>query len=145
MEDIIIETKLNFLYVVFFLFICVVGYSFAGQGDNSMEKLAWGFGRSKNHEQAILDSKPFEILNKYDGIAMGNKTDNKVYLTFDSGYEAGFTEDILKTLKKTNVKATFFITAHYLNSAEDNVKKILEDGHILGNHTPSRLMSGVLA
>lgn len=69
------------------------------------------------------------------GIALGNKDSNKIYLTFDSGYEAGFTEDILATLRKTNVKATFFITAHYLNTAEDLVKKMIEDGHIVGNHT----------
>ena len=106
-----------------------------GQGDISKEKHAWGFGRGKEHSQAILDSKSFSALNKYGGIAMGNKDSNKIYLTFDSGYEAGYTEDILATLKKTNVKATFFITAHYLNTAEDLVKKMIEEGHTVGNHT----------
>ena len=47
----------------------------------------------------------------------------------------GFTEDILSVLKKTNVKATFFITAHYLNTSEDLVKKMILDGHEVGNHT----------
>ena len=106
-----------------------------GQGDNYKEKFAWGFGRGLDHAQAVLDSKPFETLKKYNGIAMGNKNSNKIYLTFDSGYEAGFTEDILATLKKTNVKATFFITAHYLNTAEDLVKKMIDEGHEVGNHT----------
>lgn len=128
------NSKFKFLYIVFFLCICLIGYSFAS-GDSSKEKLAWGFGRGKDHSQAILDKKPFEILNQYNGIAMGNKNSNKIYLTFDSGFEAGFTEDILKTLKKTNVKAAFFITAHYLNTSEDLVKKIIEEGHIIGNHT----------
>lgn len=129
------ETKLRFLYVVFFVCVCLIGYSFAGQGDNSKEKFAWGFGRGQNHEQPVLDSKPYNALIKYGGIALGNKETNKIYLTFDSGYEAGYTEDILATLKKTNVKATFFITAHYLNSSEDLVKKMIEEGHEIGNHT----------
>lgn len=111
-----------------------------GQGNNSKEKYAWGFGRGKDHEQAVLDSKPLQALNKYSGIAMGNKNSNKIYLTFDSGYEDGYTEDILATLKKTNVKATFFITAHYLNTAEDLVKKMIEEGHEVGNQLPPSQM-----
>lgn len=69
------------------------------------------------------------------GIAIGNKDSNKIYLTFDSGYEAGYTEKILETLKKNNVTATFFITAHYLNTAEDLVMQMIKDGHTVGNHT----------
>ena len=106
-----------------------------GQGDFSKEKYAWGFGRGKDHSQAVLDSKPMAALNKYNGIAMGNKESKKIYLTFDSGYEAGYTEDILAILKKTNVKAAFFITAHYLNTSEELVKKMISEGHIVGNHT----------
>lgn len=66
---------------------------------------------------------------------MGNKNSKKIYLTFDSGYEAGYTQNILDTLKKSNVKATFFITAHYLNTAEDLVMQMIKDGHEVGNHT----------
>ena len=95
----------------------------------STSKFAWGFKRGENHEQPILDSKPLKILNQYDGIAMGNKDSKKIYLTFDAGFEGGYTEKILQTLEKTNVKATFFITAHYLNTAEDLVKKMVEGGH----------------
>ena len=46
---------------------------------------------------------------------MGNNSDKYIYLTFDEGYEAGYTQQILATLKNNNVTATFFITAHYLN------------------------------
>ena len=99
------------------------------------KKIGWGIKRNDNHEQPDLGANNKKLLEEYDGIAMGNKDSNKIYLTFDSGYEAGYTEDILATLKKTNVKATFFITAHYLNTAEDLVKKMIEDGHIVGNHT----------
>ena len=66
---------------------------------------------------------------------MGNKQNKYVYLTFDEGYEAGYTEKILEVLKNNQVKACFFITAHYLNTQSDLVKQMLEQGHIVGNHT----------
>ena len=72
---------------------------------------------------------------------MGNKKKKYIYLTFDEGYEAGYTEQILDVLKENDVKATFFITAHYLNTAEDLVKRMIDEGHIVGNHTPIFLMS----
>ena len=66
---------------------------------------------------------------------MGNKEKKYVYLTFDEGYEAGYTERILETLKENEITATFFITAHYLNTQEELVKKMIENGNIVGNHT----------
>ena len=128
------KNDFKYLYVTVLVFICLIGYSFAEQGENSKEKFAWGFSRGIEHAQPNLDKKAFKVLKNYDGIAMGNKDSNKIYLTFDSGYEAGYTENILAILKKTNIKATFFITAHYLNTAEDLVKKMIDEGHIVGNH-----------
>ncbi len=66
---------------------------------------------------------------------MGNSEKKYVYLTFDEGYEAGYTERILQVLKENDVKATFFITAHYVNTQEDIVKEMINDGHMIGNHT----------
>ena len=66
---------------------------------------------------------------------MGNSEDKYVYLTFDNGYEAGYTAKILDVLKENNVPATFFITAHYVNTATDLVKRMVGEGHIIGNHT----------
>ena len=80
-------------------------------------------------------------MEKYDGIYIGNEEKKYIYLTFDEGYEAGYTEQILDVLKENDVKATFFITAHYLNTAEDLVKRMIDEGHIVGNHTPIFLMS----
>ena len=65
----------------------------------------------------------------------GNNEYKNIYLTFDLGYEAGYTSTILDSLKEKNVKGTFFITAHYLNTAEDLVKRMIDEGHIVGNHT----------
>ena len=66
---------------------------------------------------------------------MGNKESKNIYLTFDLGYEAGYTEKILDVLKENDVKACFFITAHYFNTHSELVKRMIEEGHDVGNHT----------
>lgn len=101
----------------------------------SNKKIGWGIKRAENHEQPDLGSNNLKLLQEYDGIAIGNSEDKFVYLTFDNGYEAGYTAKILDTLKENNVKATFFITAHYLNTAPELVQRMINDGHIIGNHT----------
>ena len=103
-------------------------------------KISWGLKRKDNHEQPELGNKNMDILNKYQGIALGNKDSKVVYLTFDEGYEAGYTNNILDTLKDNNVKAAFFITGHYLNTQEQLVKRMIDEGHIVGNQFPYLLM-----
>lgn len=97
--------------------------------------IGWGIKRNDNHEQPDVGTKNKEILDKYQGIYMGNKDKKYIYLTFDLGYEAGYTEKILEILKQNEVKATFFITAHYLNTQTELVKRMIDEGHIVGNHT----------
>lgn len=98
-------------------------------------KIEWGIKREDNHMQPDLGKRNRELIEKYDGYAMGNEKDKYIYLTFDLGYEAGYTENILDTLKNNNVSATFFITAHYANTAADIVQRMVNEGHIIGNHT----------
>lgn len=101
----------------------------------SNKKIGWGIKRNDNHEQPDLGASNRSLIEKYNGIAIGNNEDKKVYLTFDEGYEAGYTTQILDILKENDVKATFFITAHYVNSQPDLVKRMIDEGHIIGNHT----------
>ena len=101
----------------------------------SNKKIEWGIKRNDNHEQPDLGSVNKRIIDEQNGIAMGNKEYKKVYLTFDNGYEAGYTQKILDTLKNNNVTATFFITAHYVNTSGDLVKSMIDNGNIIGNHT----------
>ena len=109
---------------------------------NMNTKICFGLKRGENHERPDLGKKNMELFNKYGVLAIGNENSKNIYITFDLGYEAGYTESILDTLKSNNVKATFFITAHYLNTNTDLVKQMIEEGHIVGNHTPKFLMSG---
>ena len=67
----------------------------------SNTKIEWGIQRKNNHEQP------------------------------DLGYEAGHTEKILDALKENNVQAAFFITAHYVNTAGDLVKRMIDENHVV--------------
>lgn len=98
-------------------------------------KIGWGIKRNDNHEQPDLGKKNKELMDKYNGICMGNKEKPYIYITFDLGYEAGYTEKILEVMKQNEVKGVFFITAHYLNTQPDLVKRMIDEGHTVGNHT----------
>lgn len=94
----------------------------------------WGLGFGKEGEQPTGNVSK-EELKKYDAYYIGNADEKTIYLTFDCGYENGNTEKILDALKKHNAKATFFVVGHYLESAPDLVKRMVEEGHTVGNHT----------
>ena len=106
------------------------------------KKIGWEIKRENNHMQPDVGSKNKEILDKYNGYCLGSNISKKVYLTYDKWYEAGYTEKILEFLKQNDVKACFFITAHYVNTKPELVEKMIEEGHIIGNHTVNCLMSG---
>lgn len=76
-----------------------------------------------------------EELEKYDAYFVGEGEEKVIYLTFDAGYENGNTEPILDALKKHQAPATFFVVGHYLESAPELVKRMVEEGHCVGNHT----------
>lgn len=101
----------------------------------SNELIGWGIKRNNNHEQPDVGSKNKKLIDEANGICLGNKEKKIIYITFDNGYEAGYTGEILDVLKNNNVTATFFITAHYLNTQPDLVKRMVDEGHIVGNHT----------
>lgn len=101
----------------------------------SNKKIGWGIKRNDNNEQPDVGRQNKVVLEQNGGICLGSNEKKVIYLTFDEGYEAGYTSKILEVLKQNNVKATFFITAHYLNTEEELVKQMLEEGHIVGNHT----------
>ena len=130
------EKIIRHSFVFGLLLACIFQFSLYSQATTLKNDLiAWGFKRGENHEQANLDSNADRIIRNYDGISMGNREISNIYLTFDCGYQAGYTESILNVLEKYNVNAAFFITGHYLNSATDLVKRMIEEGHIVGNHT----------
>ncbi|MBQ2800537.1 MAG: polysaccharide deacetylase family protein [Lachnospiraceae bacterium] len=95
----------------------------------------WGLGGyGENGEKPTGNVSP-EELKKYDAYYISEGEDKVIYLTFDAGYENGNTEPILDALKKHNVSATFFVVGHYLESSPDLIKRMVEEGHTVGNHT----------
>ena len=74
-------------------------------------------------------------LAQYDAAYIGDTTQKVLYLTFDAGYENGCTEKILDTLKKHEVKAAFFLVGNYIEKNADLVRRMVAEGHTVGNHT----------
>ncbi|MDE7242606.1 MAG: delta-lactam-biosynthetic de-N-acetylase [Oscillospiraceae bacterium] len=74
-------------------------------------------------------------LAKYDAYYLGDTSKKVIYLTFDCGYENGCTEQILDVLKKHNAPGAFFVVGHMIESAPEIVKRMAEEGHVVGNHT----------
>ncbi len=76
-----------------------------------------------------------DVLEKYQAYYMGNPEDKVLYLTFDCGYENGNTDAILTALKAHDVKATFFVTGHFVETEAELLKRMVENGHTVGNHS----------
>jgi peptidoglycan-N-acetylmuramic acid deacetylase len=94
----------------------------------------WGLGFQEPGKPPVGNATP-AYLKQFNAFYLGNTSEKKLYLTFDAGYEAGYTPKILDTLKKHKVKATFFVVGNYLNTSPDLVKRMVADGHTVGNHT----------
>ena len=101
----------------------------------SAEKLGWGPGGpvdELNRSQGALAYQ--DKYGKYDADFIGQNS-KKIYLTFDQGYENGYTAPILDTLKEKEVPAVFFLTGHYVNTQPELIQRMIDEGHILGNHS----------
>ena len=96
---------------------------------------AWGFVRKPNGAQPEFHGPYTKVLNDYEGIYVGNKNEPIIYLTFDEGYENGYTGSILDTLREKDVTAVFFVTMPYVKQNPDLIKRMIDEGHIVGNHT----------
>ena len=128
----------GFVFCMVFVFSMMININEIAVKTNvniNNEKIEWGIKRNNNNMQPDIGKLNKELIEKYNGIALGNNEEKNIYLTFDLGYEAGYTEKILDALKENNVQGTFFITAHYANTASDIVKRMIDEGHIIGNHT----------
>jgi peptidoglycan-N-acetylmuramic acid deacetylase len=101
----------------------------------SNEKIAWWFKPNKSHVTPEINLKLNFDLNKYDAHYVGDNSKKVLYLTFDEGYENGYTPKILDILKANDVKAIFFVTSPYVKDNPDIIKRMVEEGHIVGNHT----------
>lgn len=96
----------------------------------------WGLSFQQEGQPPIANATA-EYLAQFDGIYCVPTEEKILYLTFDAGFENGNTEKILDALKKHGVKATFFLVGNYLETQPDLVRRMVQEGHTVGNHTYS--------
>jgi peptidoglycan-N-acetylmuramic acid deacetylase len=100
----------------------------------ALETGSWGLS-FRTEGAAPMGTAGSAQLQKYDAVYLGDTTKKVIYLTFDAGYENGCTEKILDALKKHNAPAAFFLVGNYLEQNSDLVRRMVDEGHIVGNHT----------
>ena len=101
---------------------------------SAMPTGSWGLS-FRQEGAAPIGSAGVDELRNYRAVYLGDTSEKVIYLTFDAGYENGFTEKILDVLKKHNAPAAFFLVGNYLSTQPDLVRRMVADGHIVGNHT----------
>ena len=114
----------------------VLALAFAGHLllNNVMSTASWGL--SFRQEGAAPQGPASSAqLQRYNAAYLGNTEEKVLYLTFDAGYENGCTAKILDILKKHNVPAAFFLVGNYMERNADLVRRMVAEGHIVGNHT----------
>ena len=95
---------------------------------------SWGLS-FRQEGSAPVGTAGMEQLRQYDAAYLGDTREKVLYLTFDARYEDGCTEQVLDTLKKHQVRAAFFLVGNYIERNADLVRRMVEEGHIVGNHT----------
>ena len=95
---------------------------------------SWGLGFGEPGAQPTGNASP-AALREYNAYYIEETDEKKIYLTFDCGFENGNTPAILDALKKHDAPATFFVVGNYLDTSPDLVKRMLAEGHTVGNHT----------
>ena len=122
----------------FWLILAAVAAALAlAVGQFASEVITTGSWGLSFHHAGAAPSGPTssEKLKQYDAVFVGDPETPVLYLTFDAGYENGCTGKILDTLKKHDVKAAFFLVGNYLQKNADLVRRMVDEGHIVGNHT----------
>ena len=100
----------------------------------TVETGSWGLS-FRTEGQSPVGPANSALLSRYDAAYLGNTEEKVLYLTFDAGYENGCTGQILDILKKHQVKAAFFLVGHYMQQNQDLVRRMVSEGHTVGNHT----------
>lgn len=95
--------------------------------------IGWGFRRTENGPEFTEAQK--KQMKEYQCIYKEDTDEKNIYLTFDEGYENGYTSIILDTLREKGVTAAFFVTGPYVKENPDLIKRMAKEGHIIGNHT----------
>ncbi len=99
----------------------------------SNKRQGWGFRRTENGPDFSADQ--IRLMNEYGCIYKEDGKNKTIYLTFDEGYEKGYTSLILDTLRQKGVKAAFFVTGQFVRENPELIKRMASEGHTVGNHS----------
>lgn len=103
----------------------------------------WGLGKNVDEQNRPVDAvSAQEKYGAYNAVFLG-EGEKSIYLTFDEGYEYGCTESILDTLKEKGVCAVFFVTEPYAKAEPELVQRMIDEGHVVGNHSVTHPAAGL--
>ena len=94
----------------------------------------WGLSFQQAGQPPVANATA-DYLKKFEAYYAEDTKEKVLYLTFDAGYENGNTAKILDALKKNQAPAAFFLVGNYLKTSPELVKRMVKEGHIIGNHT----------
>jgi peptidoglycan-N-acetylmuramic acid deacetylase len=130
----------KYLYVFIIFLICLsIFFEFFSIAKNVVRSAGagvvnWGVFYLESGKKPRGNSSE-DYLKQFNAYFVAPTEEKVIYLTFDSGYENGFTSKIIDILKEQNVPAAFFLTGYYLKTNPEIVKKLVSDGFIIGNHS----------
>ncbi len=122
------------LIILFFAFAIAIVAAVSVFSASALETGSWGLSFRQEGTPPIGNAGK-DQLKQYDAAYMGRSDEKVLYLTFDAGYENGSTEKILDALKQHQVPAAFFLVGNYIEKNADLVRRMVAEGHTVGNHT----------
>ena len=136
------SAHLRKLFLILFFCLCFGAGRLAAHSRTSIpassilqpEAANWGLSFQEEGQRPVGNATVAE-LQPYHAYYAQDTNEKIIYLTFDCGYENGNTPAILDALKKHQVSATFFTVGTFLEAEPDLVKRMVAEGHTLGNHT----------
>ena len=131
--------KKTTIWVLVLVLAYVIGYSIAQRvyptaATPAAAEANWGLSFQEEGKPPVGNATP-EYLKDFNAYYVNETDDKVIYRTFDAGYENGNTDAILDALKKHQAPATFFLVGNYIETSPDLVKRMVAEGHTVGNHT----------
>lgn len=130
----ILLTKKNIFLIVISLFLVILITFSCKHYISGTKNTNWGLSFEEKNMPPVGNAST-DYLKNLNSYYLGEVSKKEVYLTFDCGYEAGYMPQILQSLKKHNVTATFFVVGTLIESDPEVIKSISDEGHIVANHT----------
>ena len=125
--------KMDIAIIIFALVLCAC-LLLSSFGRSVLETASWGL-TFPGENQTPSGPASSNQLDHFDAAYIGDTSDPVIYLTFDAGYENGCTAQILDVLEAHDVPAVFFLVGNYIEKNADLVRRMVEEGHTVGNHT----------